>query len=84
MSNWRNVFGSTAALAVKTYIESNPGNMFVKGAEDIAEFVELYTEVQNSQPPTVPFHWRVWHVSDEGIITKKVRTSVYSKFTIHT
>jgi hypothetical protein len=76
LSNWRNIFGSTAALAVKTYIESNPGDMFVKGAKDIAEFVELYTEVQDSQPPTVPFHWRVWHVSDDGTTTKRVRTSV--------
>ncbi|KIM41783.1 hypothetical protein M413DRAFT_410062 [Hebeloma cylindrosporum] len=38
LSNWRNIFGSTAASAVKAYIESNPENMFVRGAEDIAEF----------------------------------------------
>ena len=28
---------------------------------DIAEFVQLYTEIQQT-PPTVPFHWRVWEV----------------------
>jgi len=76
LSNWRNIFGATAALAVKTYIESNPDNMFVKGVEDIAEFVKLYTEVQDSQSPTVPFHWREWQVSDDGTTIKKVCTSV--------
>ncbi|KAF8799163.1 hypothetical protein BYT27DRAFT_7071855, partial [Phlegmacium glaucopus] len=72
MSNWRNIFGSTAASAVKTYIESNPENMFVNGADDIAEFVQLYTEVQG-KPPTVPFHWREWQVSDDETPIKKGR-----------
>jgi hypothetical protein len=74
MSNWRNIFRSTAALAVKTCIESNLENVFVKGPEDIAEFVRLYTEVQG-MPPTVPFHWKEWQVSDKGTPIKKVHRS---------
>ena len=53
-SNWRNAFGTSAANAVKTYIESNPDGMFTNESE-IAEFVQLYTDVQQT-PPTVPFH----------------------------
>lgn len=47
---------------------------------DIAEFVQLYTEVQQT-PPTVPFHWRVWDVKDDGKPIKKavhLSLSIYS------
>ncbi|KIM49826.1 hypothetical protein M413DRAFT_438944, partial [Hebeloma cylindrosporum] len=30
----------------------------------------LYTEIQR-KPPTVPFHWKVWEVDDNGKVTKK-------------
>jgi hypothetical protein len=71
LSNWRNTFGTSAANAVKTYIDSNPDGMFTNES-DIAEFVQLYTEIQQT-PPTVPFHWRVWEVKDDGKAIKKVR-----------
>ena len=74
LSNWRNAFGTSAANAVKTYIESNPDGMFMNES-DIAEFVQLYTEVQQT-PPTVPFHWKVWEVKDDGKPIKKVRLSL--------
>jgi len=74
LSNWRNAFGTSAANAVKTYIESNPDGMFTNKS-DIAEFVQLYTEVQQT-PPTVPFHWKVWEVRDDGKPMKKVRLSL--------
>jgi hypothetical protein len=56
------------------YIESNPDGMFMNESE-IAEFVQLYTEVQQS-PPTVPFHWKVWEVKDDGKPIKKVCPSL--------
>ena len=71
LSNWRNAFGTSAANAVKAYIESNPDGMFTNES-DIAEFVQLYTEVQQTLP-TVPFHWKVWEVKDDGKPIKKVR-----------
>ena len=49
---------------IKTYIESNPDGMFMNES-DIAEFVQLYTKVQQTLP-TVLFHWRVWEVKDDG------------------
>jgi hypothetical protein len=51
--------------------------MFVNGPSDVAEFVELYTEVQLT-PPTVPFHWRVWEVKEDGKAIKKVSYSPLS------
>ena len=74
LSNWRNVFETFAANAVKTYIESNPDDMFINES-DIAEFVQLYTEIQQT-PPTVPFHWRVWEVKEDGKPFKKVCLSL--------
>ena len=50
--------------AVKTYIESNPDGMF-RNESDIAESVQLYTEIQQT-PLTVLFHWRVWEVKDDA------------------
>jgi hypothetical protein len=47
------VFGTSAANTIKAYIKSNPNDMFTNES-DIAKFVELYMEVQQT-PPTVPF-----------------------------
>ena len=74
LSNWCNAFRMSATNAVKAYIESNPNGMFTNES-DIAEFVQLYTEVQQT-PPTVPFHWKVWEVKDDGKPIKKVCLSL--------
>ena len=74
LSNWRNAFRTSAANTVKAYIESNPDGMFTNES-DIAEFMQLYMEVQQT-PPTVPFHWKVWEVKDDGKPIKKVRLSL--------
>ena len=64
------MFGTSATNAVKAYIESNPDGMFMNKS-NIAEFMQLYTEVQQMLP-TVPFHWKVWEVKDDGKPIKKV------------
>ena len=71
LSNWRNAFGTSAANAIKAYIESNPDGMF-RNESDIAESVQLYMEIQQT-PLTVLFHWRVWEVKDDA---KKVCLSL--------
>ena len=65
---------SSATYAIKTYIESNPDGMFTNES-DVAELVQLYTEIQQT-PPTVPFRWRVWEVKDDGKRIKKVCLSL--------
>ncbi|KAF8970180.1 hypothetical protein BDZ97DRAFT_1902185 [Flammula alnicola] len=72
LSNWRNGFYTYASEAVKKYLDAND-EMFPKGPDDIAEFIELFTEIQGN-PPTAPFHWREWDSDEEtGKITKKGR-----------
>jgi hypothetical protein len=46
----------------------------VNGKHDVAEFVELFTEIQGD-PPTAPFHWREWNDDEEKI--KKKACSFY-------
>jgi hypothetical protein len=50
----------------------------VNGKKEIAEFVELFTEIQGD-PPTAPFHWREWNDEEEKI-KKKVRSFYYFVF----
>ena len=74
LSNWCNAFGMSATNAIKAYIKLNPDGMFTNES-DIAKFMQLYTEVQQ-MPPTVPFHWKVWEVKDDGKPIKKVCLSL--------
>ncbi|KDR68743.1 hypothetical protein GALMADRAFT_1026983 [Galerina marginata CBS 339.88] len=63
LSNWRNGFFTHARTAVKNFLEAGE-EIHVEGPADIAEYVGLFTEIQGD-PPTAPFHWRVWDEDEE-------------------
>jgi hypothetical protein len=54
--------------------ESSDEEPFTK--DEIADYAKAYTKA-TGDPPTAPFHWRVWDINEEtGEIKRKVSVCV--------
>ena len=72
LNNWHNGFGTKAAEALKRYIEVDQAEFF-DDRQVIANWVQ-FSLTPDGNPPTYPFLWKEWNVSDEtGKVKKKVR-----------
>ncbi|KAF8805360.1 hypothetical protein BYT27DRAFT_7258471 [Phlegmacium glaucopus] len=73
LNSWQNGFGTTAATAVRSYIQENEEN-FENNAmtleASVAQYIELFTTV-SGDPPTAPFHWHEYELDEETGTPKK-------------